>query len=161
MSRQRNSDYAVNVAYVLSFLASGDGGTEAARLSGLMGLPNAMHMQSRSFASIENQIAPKLQQLADNIILMNLEKEVTLVLGNTRDEDNKKLFDLWKVRELPRDKWPVLEGCGADMGWQQRGSGQKHNSKLGHAFFIGPNTRSLISKTLCSKHCGFCKSWLT
>lgn len=149
VSRQRNTDYAVNVAYVLSFLGSGDGGTEAARLSGLLGLPNATHMQSRSFSAIENQMSGKLQQFADEIILMNLEKEVGIVLGDARDANDNKLFDLWKQRQLPREQWPLLQGVGADMGWQQRGSGRKRNSKSGHAFFIGPNTRGLIAKELC------------
>ena len=38
---ERVTDYAVNVLYVLSFLSCGDGGNEAARVLGLLGLPNA------------------------------------------------------------------------------------------------------------------------
>ena len=52
--RERSTDYAVNVLYVLSFLASGDGGTEAAKLLGLLGLPNDTTMESRSFSIIES-----------------------------------------------------------------------------------------------------------
>jgi hypothetical protein len=37
---ERSTDYAVNVLYVLGFMSMGDGGTEAARLLGLLGLPN-------------------------------------------------------------------------------------------------------------------------
>jgi hypothetical protein len=36
----RITDYAVNVLYVLGFITCGDGGTEAARMLGLLGLPN-------------------------------------------------------------------------------------------------------------------------
>ena len=45
-SRTRNTYYALNSLYILSFIASGDGGTEAARLFGLLGLPNSTTMQS-------------------------------------------------------------------------------------------------------------------
>jgi hypothetical protein len=37
---ERSSDYAVNVLYVLGFISMGDGCSEAARLLGLLGLPN-------------------------------------------------------------------------------------------------------------------------
>ena len=58
---ERNTDYAVNVLYVLGFIASGDGGTEASRLLGLVGLPNSTTMQSRSFGNIEKELSPVLQ----------------------------------------------------------------------------------------------------
>jgi hypothetical protein len=37
-ARERSSDYAVNISYVLGFVGNGDGGTEAARVLGLLGL---------------------------------------------------------------------------------------------------------------------------
>ena len=159
-SRKRNTNFAANALYVLSFIASGDGGTEAARLLGLLGLPNATHMQSRSFGNIEKQLSPKIQQFADDLVLKNLELEVKAVLGDQVDAENnnKKLYDLWLTRELPRQYWPMVDGC-ADMGWNQKGSGRKRNSKSGHAFIIGMRTRRIIAKALCSKGCGFCKSW--
>jgi predicted RNA-binding Zn-ribbon protein involved in translation (DUF1610 family) len=46
---ERSTDYAVNVLYVLGFIAMGDGCTEAGRLLGLLGLPNDTTMESRSF----------------------------------------------------------------------------------------------------------------
>ena len=42
----RNTDYAANILYVVAFIASGDGGTEAARILGLLGLSNSTTMQS-------------------------------------------------------------------------------------------------------------------
>jgi hypothetical protein len=49
---ERSTDYAVNVLYVQGFMSMGDGGTEAARLLGLLGLPNDTTMKSRSFTII-------------------------------------------------------------------------------------------------------------
>lgn len=42
----RNTDYSANILFVLAFIHNGDGGTEAARLLGLLGLPNNTTMQS-------------------------------------------------------------------------------------------------------------------
>jgi hypothetical protein len=57
--RERTTDYAVNIAYILGFVASGDGGAEAGRVLGLLGLPNDTTMESRSFPTIEERINPK------------------------------------------------------------------------------------------------------
>jgi hypothetical protein len=54
---ERMTDFAVNVLYVLGFISMGDGPTEAARLLGLLGLPNDTTMESRSFGIIEERIA--------------------------------------------------------------------------------------------------------
>ena len=157
----RDTDFATNVLYVLGFIASGDGGTEAARLLGLLGLPNSTTMQSSSFGTIEKGISPVIQEFADEIVMENLRKEVALIFGDAMDEDNNnKLYDLWLEKKLPEHLWPRLDGC-ADMGWQQKGSGRRRNSKSGHAFVVGMLTRKIIAKSLCSKSCGFCKSWHT
>ena len=157
----RNTDHAVNILFVLAFIASGDGGTEAARLLGLLGLPNCTTMQSRSFGSIEATICPIILRLADRIVYDNLCKEVELTLGDAMDDDNNnRLYDLWKKKELPEDLWPRVK-ASTDMGWQQKGSGRRYNSQSGHCFFCGANTRLVIAKVLCSKACAVCKSWYT
>jgi hypothetical protein len=61
--RQRMSDYAVNMLYVLGFLACGNGGTEAGRLLGVLGLPNDTTMEKRSFGIIEDTMAPFIKEL--------------------------------------------------------------------------------------------------
>jgi hypothetical protein len=43
--KERMSDYAINLLYVLGFLSCGDGGTEAGRVLGLLGLPNDTTME--------------------------------------------------------------------------------------------------------------------
>jgi hypothetical protein len=57
-NRERNTDYAINILYVLGFIVSGDGPREACRLLGLLGLRNDTTMETRSFATIEERIAP-------------------------------------------------------------------------------------------------------
>jgi len=44
---ERNADYAVNILFVLGFMSSGDGGKEAERILGLLGLPNYTTMEKR------------------------------------------------------------------------------------------------------------------
>ena len=157
----RNTDHAVNILFVVSFIASGDGGTEAARLLGLLGLPNSTTMQSRSFGNIEATISPVLLRLADRIIYDNLCEEVRLTYEDRVDENNNLLYDRWlKEEDLPEALWPRVK-AGTDMGWQQKGSGRRYNSKSGHCFFCGALTRLAIAKKLCSKLCAVCKSFYT
>jgi hypothetical protein len=47
-NRERNTDFEINVNYVLGFLWAGDGGTEAGQVLGTMGLPNDTTMETRS-----------------------------------------------------------------------------------------------------------------
>ena len=73
---ERNTDYAINVLYVFGFISSGDGGREAARLMGLLGIPRDTTMESRSFPTIEQRIGPTVRKLAQDIMLENLHEEV-------------------------------------------------------------------------------------
>ena len=157
---KRNTDFALNVLYVVSFIASGDGGTEAARLLGMLGLPNNTTMQSRSFGNIERMLSPTIQEYTEELLRHNLEKEVELVLGDRMDEKGDKLYQLWLDKKLIEPLWPRIDGC-ADMGWQQKGSGRKRDSKSGHALTIAMLTRKAVAMETCSKGCGYCKTWRT
>lgn len=148
---KRNTDSALNVLYVIAFIASGDGGAEASRLLGLLGLPNSTTMQSRSFGNIEREISPVIQDYTKEIIQQNIKEEVSLHYGDRVDNDNNKLYDLWLENKLPVDLWPRLDGC-ADMGWQQKGSGRKRNSNSGHALIFAMLSRKAIALETCSKH---------
>jgi hypothetical protein len=66
----------VNVLWVLGFITVGNGCTEAARLLGLLGLPNDTTMESRSFTIIEERLGPYIVKLTNAIILENLTEEV-------------------------------------------------------------------------------------
>jgi len=152
-----STDFALNVTYVLAFIASGDGGTEAERILGLNGLPNSTTMQS-AFSKIEQRMSGSIQDFTNEIVLNNLREEVQLTFGDKTDNNNNKLYDLWLDKKLPQELWARIGGS-TDMGWQQKGSGRLRNSKSGHALVIGPLTRKVIAKALYSKACGKCKRW--
>jgi len=154
----RNSDCALNVCYVLAFVQSGDGGTEAARVLGLCGLPNSTTMQSRTFGTIESAIYPTTEGMTERMLFSNLKAEVALAFGDQVNEDGAKSFDLWVEKKLPPSEWPVI-CCGGDMGWSQKGSGRTFNSNSGHAMFIANLTRKPVAKHTCCKACKKCKTW--
>jgi hypothetical protein len=161
--RERTTDYAVNVLYVLGFMSCGDGGTEAARILGLLGLPNDTTMQSRSFTLVEERISPILQSLARRVLLDNLIEEVRLTFEAIPNKDPRD-FELWKrsltdpLAVLPLDKYPKID-ASYDMAWQQRSSGRKYNSPTGHAFFVGGLTRRPVVLDIKCKICNYCFTW--
>jgi len=86
----RNTDYAVNVLYILGMMCNGGGCSEAAKMLGLLGLPNDTTMEGRSFHIIEERIGPMIRELADEILLENLIEEVGFSIDNQSD------FETWK-----------------------------------------------------------------
>jgi hypothetical protein len=156
--RERSTDYAVNVLFVLGFLSCGDGGTEAARLLGLLGMPNDTTMETRSFGIIEERISEQVQALSHEILHENLCEEIRLTIGETN------VFTLWKQAHegtivLDKNMYPKIR-CSYDMAWQQRNSGNRYASASGHALFVGACTRKPIALMVKSKLCNFCRTWL-
>lgn len=98
----RNTDCALNVLCVLGFISSGDGGTEAERTLGSLGLPNSTTMQSQSFNNIEREISPVIVGQTEEIIVENPHKDVEAVFDGAVDPNtNTKLCDLWLQQKLP------------------------------------------------------------
>ena len=128
MRHERNTDYAVNALCVLSFVSVGDGSTEAARLLGVLGLPNDTTMEGRSFDTIEKRIAPAMHRVTDDILRSNLEEEVKVTLNN----DAKYLA--WIYADADNGGLPVAEyprcSFSYDFAWQQRGTGVVYNSNV-------------------------------
>jgi hypothetical protein len=158
-NRERTTDYAVNVLYVLGFITCGDGGAEAARMLGLIGLPNETTMETRSFQIVEERISPMILKLHQEILLENLIEEVKETDMDPND------FMLWEQSlqanatfELSKSKYPQLQ-VSFDMGWQQRSSGHRYNSRSGHAMLVGSLTCKPLSLVIKSKICNFCKAW--
>ena len=58
---ERTTDYPANVLYILAFLACGDGGKEAERILGFLGLPNSSTMEKRTFPVIEERLSATIQ----------------------------------------------------------------------------------------------------
>ena len=120
--REWMSDYAINLLYVLGFLSCGDGGTEAGRVLGILGLPNDTTMERRSFGIMEERMASAIKGLMEEILLDNLTEEVkrTVELPNH--------FELWKQSlnssiVLDKVKYHPRLRVSFDMAWQQRNSG--------------------------------------
>jgi hypothetical protein len=161
-ARERSSDYAVNISYVLGFVGNGDGGTEAARVLGLLGLPNDTTMETRTFPMMEERINPKLEKLASDIVLENLTEEVRLTMAAAGQDISD--FQVWKSAlddpevELSQSKFAKVD-VSFDMGWQQRSSGKKYASHSGHALLVGHHTRKAVAMCLKSKLCCFCRAW--
>jgi hypothetical protein len=138
---ERSTDYAVNVLHVLGFLASGDGGTEAARLLGLLGLPNDTTMESRSFSIIEERIGPFIRSLGDEILFENLCAEVKTVLTDENDYEQwcRSVTDPM-APPLSSDRYPTVD-ASYDCAWQQKKSGHSYDSPSGHGLMFGNKTR--------------------
>ena len=156
-NRMRNTDYALNILYVLSVISNGDGCAEAGRMLGILGLPNDTTMSTRTFGTIEDRIAPVVLSLYNKILVENLVEEVRLSFG----EEKKAAFQYWKLSldkssniVLDKQSYP-RESVSFDMGWQKRGN--LHNSPSGHAFLIGKHTRRPICGDIKSKLCLICK----
>jgi hypothetical protein len=94
-NRVRNTDYAINILFVLGFISCGDGSVEASRILGLLGLPNDTTMETRSFLVIEDQISAPIQELTKQILLENLIEEARLLMLNNEAQD-KNDFQQWK-----------------------------------------------------------------
>jgi hypothetical protein len=161
--RERTTDYCVNILFVLGFMSCGDGCVEAARILGLLGLPNDTTMETRSFTLIESRISPAIQEVTRAILLENLIDEVQATMAKANNQDDND-FAQWmesltnKNMVLSKAKYPRI-ACSFDMGWQQRASGVRYNSQSGHGLLVGGITRKPITVAIKSKHCNFCITW--
>jgi hypothetical protein len=162
---ERITDFGINIQFVVAFLSSGDGGVEAARLLGLLGLPNDTTMEGRTFPKVEERISAKLQKLSRVILLENLTEEARLAFEANPVQDNND-FDQWK-EALNKDENGMILGIAKyakidvsfDMGWQQRSSGNRYASLSGDALLVGCITRKPVAFIVKSKICNFCKAW--
>ena len=155
---ERSTDYAINVLYVLGMMCNGDGSPEAAKLLGLLGLPNDTTMEGRSFHIIEERIGPIIRGLANEIMLENLTEEVRLSVSYEAD------FLAWKQSidktgpPIHPDRYPRITASN-DTAWQQKGSGKSHNSPSGHSVIFGHHVRKPLVYRVTSKRCNLCDSY--
>jgi hypothetical protein len=159
---ERNTDFAINVLFVLGFISMGDGSVEAARLLGLLGLPNDTTMESRSFFIIERGLGPVIWSLCQEILLENLINEVKLSmkeqLGDAYDVND---FNLWKASltdqsiVIMESKKPKID-LSYDMAWQQKGSSHSYDSQSGHGTMMGRHTRKVVALDIKCKLCKVC-----
>ena len=156
----RSTDYAVNVMYVLGFLSSGDGGTEAGRLLAMLGLPNGTTMATYSFPNIENRIGQAIRDLGKEIVRENLIAEVRKGMVDW----NEATFNKWKSSltddsvDLNKEEHAVIQ-ASHDHAWQQKGAGHTYDSLSGHGCFFGRNNRKCIALSISSKKCNYCNAF--
>jgi hypothetical protein len=155
---ERNTNYAINVLYVLAFMSNGSGAREACRFLGFLGLPNDTTMETRSFSTIEERIAPVLWSVWQEIMRENLIEEI-------KRSTTAEKFILWKQSidtnqeyQLPKKEYINLS-VSYDMGWNQRGN--MRNSPSGQGCLVGKHTRKAILAVVKSKLCCFCSAWQT
>jgi len=148
----RTTDCAVNVLHVLGMICDGNGCSEAAKMLGLLGLPNDETMEGRSFHTIEECIGRIICELTDEMLLKNLTEEAHLSMDNQSDFDTwKRLIDpTTATTPLPEERHPRINCC-SDTAWQQKGSGHTHNSPSGHSLMFGHHTRKPLLCQVKSK----------
>ena len=165
-TRTRTTDYAANIQFVMSYLASGDGGKEAERLLGLLGLlglPNSATMEKRSFGIIESRLSPTIIGFTEEILMENLRTAVRVYYDGRRDNNsNRLLFDMWTEQVNSPDEVVLLPAMypkltvSADMAWQKRSSGNRYDSNSGHATLVEATTRKPIRVDIRCKICNIC-----
>jgi hypothetical protein len=150
-NREGSTDFAINVLYVVGFLSVGDGGTEAACLLGLLGLPNSTTTKTRSFTIIEERIGPAIRRVTSDMLLENLIAEVTASKGISPSD-----LELWMRSHndpdfvLDKCKYPNKIQVSYDMVWQQ------WNLASSHTLLVGGATRKPLIMEVKSKLCSVC-----
>lgn len=149
--------YETNMRYVIGFVLSGDGGSEAQKLLSVMGLPNSTSMKKSSFSILEESMYSAVAGITKESLHQSLIDEV---LATEQADD----FDihLWKEclesNHEPADNCKPFISVSMDMGWQKRSSGRRYDSNSGHAFLIGKSTRKAVAMCLKSKYCKKCSA---
>ena len=157
-NRPRNTDYAINVLYVLATIANGDGPTEAGKLLGFLGLPRPSTMDSSNFATIEERIAPVIWKLHETIMHDNLKKEVAATVSSNDYHIWQQSMDPLSPISLEKSAYPQIRGS-YDTGWNQRSSGKVYNSPSSHSFLVGAKTQLPVEGEVLSKVCAFHEAW--
>jgi len=151
-------DYDANFKYVLSYVACGDGPTEADRLLTFLSLPNASTMRTNTFKHIEEKCSSYIETVSKESLEKNLVEEVRRTMELL---DPSFDFDQWKLNFKSGRANTVTAKVNStmDMAWQKKSSGLKYDSCSGHAFLYGALTRRAISMCLKSKYCSTCSWW--
>ena len=137
-------------------MLSGDGGTEAGKLVGLLDLPRAASMDRSIYPLIEDDLALAIIDLTNVLLQKNLDKEIELwSKGNTTFDRTKWDDARQNAKPLAFDDMPTLT-ASYDMGWQKRSIGRRYDSHSGHAALVGKLTRKPIAVSLLSKFCRTC-----
>jgi hypothetical protein len=151
------TDYDTNFKYVLGFLSSGDGPTEADRLLCFLSLPNGSTMKTNTFNHMINESESVIVGIAKEVLWKNLVEEIRLTMLLYPDFN----IEEWKKASLlgQAQLTQAYVDSTMDMGWNKRSSGLRFDSLSGHAFLYGVLTRLPIAMCSKSKYCSICSWW--
>ena len=154
--KRKYTEYAINVEHVLSLMASGDGGTEAAKVVSFLDLPHPTTWGGYSFRTIEKEVHPKIIDAAEGLLHDQLHKEVEAIYKGT-DLDYKA----WKLAtENPSIKMEISQYARVtvtmDGAWNQRSSGRAYSSKSGFSILVGTSLWQPIAYSVRSTFCRVC-----
>lgn len=154
------TNFKTNIVYALSFMVSGDGGTEAQRLMGLLGLPHVQSMEKDTFQKIESALFPVLDSVKDDCLAEALEKGVQLSMDGNPEFD----FDKWKRAvdngdDLPKHMYAQAT-VSMDMGWQKKSAGRRYDPLCGHAVLVGMEQSTQANNCPCGENKGKGLHWL-
>jgi hypothetical protein len=96
--RERSTDYSSNVLYVLAFITCSDGGAEAARLLGLLGLANDKPTKTCTLKIIEDMIGPSIRKLTQEILAENLVAAGKATMDSSPERCDGNTCEQWKQK---------------------------------------------------------------
>jgi len=137
-------------------VASGDGGSEAGRILGLLDLPNHATVEKFTSPKVEHMMHGQLQSASKSALDDNLHEEDGLFLLQNDDLN----CESWANNAIAPAN-DVVHACiwgSCDMGWQKRASGRRRDSLSGHEFIAGALTRKPISVCVKNKFCRMCSA---
>ena len=149
------TDYSVNCLYVLAMMLSGDGGTVAAKILGVMDLPGSVSMLTDSYWAIEDDISRVVIECSSQLLEEALIREVKLSTDGT-DFDYEGWLRSWKEKTpFPVDEHPRIT-VSYDTGWNKRSNGKRHDSPSGHSVAAGQEQRLACLASVLSAFCQIC-----
>jgi hypothetical protein len=154
----RNTHQSANILFVLAMLLSGDGGTEARHITGLLDMPTSASIDRTNFPSIKYDLATRIIDFTKELLEKNMMEEVKLWSKDNPSFNIAEWREAWENnRPLAFHLMPTLV-VSYDMGWQKRSSGNRYDSHSGHAAAVGCKTRKPIALAVLSKFCCICSS---
>ena len=86
---------------MLAFIACGDGGCEAMRLLGFMGLSNISTMAKWSFGQLEEQIGPKLVAVTEEALRRGRTKTSAIIIQLGQDNSSMPWVEAAAAELMP------------------------------------------------------------
>jgi hypothetical protein len=141
-NQERAYSHSANCLFVSAMMLSGDGGTEAKTLLGLLDLPSSASIEKSTYPLLEHDICSVVIEYTKEILKQSLDEEVRLWAEDVPSFD----YGAWKNASDKNLPFPFQQIMPAivvtyDMGWQKRSSGKRYDSHSGHAAAIGCKTR--------------------